>query len=777
MDPPLFSFLRHPAPLAPQNPSPSPDPISIPRAADLPTVISLLTDLATLAESTLKSVSDFLSLPPSSAAAAGDGFCRCPYDRNHRMPPESLFRHFLLCASAPGTPLLDLGFLDALRYPGSLKSEAELRTENSFVQSLPAPDADLCFSLDSQLGDLGSGFFYKDCPAVVTTPESDVATTFTLPGILSAECANFASDRDGESWVLGEGKIRILPSEYWALRCEVEAWNDFPVSYSYTVLRVMSSLNLVEERGLLKRWVISNSPQFGIVIDVAMREHIYLLLKLCLKVIGREACSSLKLFLDNERLCDPKSLNFECPRLVRSFRWLASQMSILYGEMNSKLFATGMLKESLVQTGSSLMLTSLRRENMENDGSIVINDACVDDTRCGSDEYKSYEDMKLENPSKDASRGQVFVSQVAAAVAALHEKSLLEKRIKALRFSQPHSKSQLILEHSYALARGFEERGKRPNYRPVLEHDGLFWHRAQNQDLGKAKTREELLAEERDYKRRRMSYRGKKAKRNPTEVIRDIIEEHMEEIKQAGGIGCNVKLSADAAIFPVNHDSQNDAISDLCKLQTSDLDDPDARRNTRHKESLDGDAIHSHRSNVNKDFLKSHSKLKYEQHEHWEDQDKSMHERWKNYGSSSSSSHKSLASSRDRIAHEKEHGAAVPPSSKYDSMNSGYFSRSRDHINQSTLTSKSSRREYDHISQDKSKERDRTFGRHRSESVTQDTFEDRYNPSDSYDDYHATYSNVSADSTYYSSGKVYNPREDGKYNHEQRSRRRSKDYK
>lgn len=38
-----------------------------------------------------------------------------------------------------------------------------------------------------------------------------------------------------------------------------------------------------------------------------------------------------------------------------------------------------------------------------------------------------------------------------------------------------------ILEHSYALARGFEERGKRPNYRPVLEHDGLFWHRAQNQ--------------------------------------------------------------------------------------------------------------------------------------------------------------------------------------------------------------------------------------------------------------------------------------------------------
>lgn len=37
-------------------------------------------------------------------------------------------------------------------------------------------------------------------------------------------------------------------------------------------------------------------------------------------------------------------------------------------------------------------------------------------------------------------------------------------------------------------------------------------------ETGKAKTREELLAEERDYKRRRMSYRGKKSKRNISEV-------------------------------------------------------------------------------------------------------------------------------------------------------------------------------------------------------------------------------------------------------------------
>lgn len=57
-----------------------------------------------------------------------------------------------------------------------------------------------------------------------------------------------------------------------------------------------------------------------------------------------------------------------------------------------------------------------------------------------------------------------------------------------------------------------------------------------NKDPNKIKTREELLAEERDYKRRRMSYRGKKMKRSTTQVMRDIIDEYMEEIKKVNGI-------------------------------------------------------------------------------------------------------------------------------------------------------------------------------------------------------------------------------------------------
>lgn len=38
------------------------------------------------------------------------------------------------------------------------------------------------------------------------------------------------------------------------------------------------------------------------------------------------------------------------------------------------------------------------------------------------------------------------------------------------------------------------------------------------QDTNRKKTKEEILAEERDYKRRRMSYRAKKVKRTPMQV-------------------------------------------------------------------------------------------------------------------------------------------------------------------------------------------------------------------------------------------------------------------
>jgi len=50
------------------------------------------------------------------------------------------------------------------------------------------------------------------------------------------------------------------------------------------------------------------------------------------------------------------------------------------------------------------------------------------------------------------------------------------------------------------------------------------------QEGNKAKTREEILAEERDYKRRRMSYRGKKLKRTTKEVICTMVLKFLQKL-------------------------------------------------------------------------------------------------------------------------------------------------------------------------------------------------------------------------------------------------------
>ena len=100
---------------------------------------------------------------------------------------------------------------------------------------------------------------------------------------------------------------------------------------------------------------------------------------------------------------------------------------------------------------------------------------------------------------------------------------------------------QLLVEHENAVRKATKEWKRHSDYKPILEQDGLICHRFSYQGTKREKTREESLAEVRDYKRQQMSYCGKKVKRTPAQVLQDIIEGHMEEIKIARRIGCFVK--------------------------------------------------------------------------------------------------------------------------------------------------------------------------------------------------------------------------------------------
>lgn len=260
--------------------------------------------------------------------------------------------------------------------------------------------------------------------------------TFTLPELLSVECADLVGIVDGDDGrngaVSGEC-VRLLPSEVWGVRREIGLWNDFPSSYSDALLPVVLSVEMVKEGDFLK-WMIANSPWHGVVIDVAMRDHIFLLFRLVLKAIVREAVQDVK---GKVLKMNSKNMNLECPNLVQTMMWLASQLSILYGEANGKLFAINLLKQWLFIVASGLMLF-VSEENVNESPSLKLVAGNVDG------DVKDIKNVKAQ-PSQmgtDNDETAIFVSQVAAAVAALHERSLLEEKIKFLR-SQPLPRYQL----------------------------------------------------------------------------------------------------------------------------------------------------------------------------------------------------------------------------------------------------------------------------------------------------------------------------------------------
>lgn len=168
------------------------------------------------------------------------------------------------------------------------------------------------------------------------------------------------------------------------MKRETEAWNDYPTLYSHSIHRAIlcfcSSTCRKELIDVISVWVIVNSPRYGVVIDVSVRDHILLLLRLCLKAITSEATGLVNTGIHE--------FSLKCPVLGQVLMWFGTQLSILYGEMNGKLFASHIFKLFILNSATN---------------SLMFSEEPIGSSR---DEHND---------------GEIFVSQVAAAVAALHE--------------------------------------------------------------------------------------------------------------------------------------------------------------------------------------------------------------------------------------------------------------------------------------------------------------------------------------------------------------------
>ncbi|CAH9080516.1 unnamed protein product [Cuscuta epithymum] len=564
---------------------PPPATTTTAEASDVQTALSTLNSLLRLSKTTLSSLSGIL---PTTFPSPATALIPCPFNPTHRLPPPSLFNHSLHCFPSSSSAELD-SLIQACRYPHSLHSSAE-GNNIQFNQSLHDPQAELCFSLENYSGFDPNSFLYSDCPGVVSFPSKDSSPPMlTLPSFLLSECSNFGKNSTIDPKKVPIDHTELLPSEIYAIRSEIESWNDFPCSYSYRVVRAMLRLEMISMCSL-PTWVIANSPKFGIVIDPAMSSHIVILLKLCLKAILSEAIglanAHMKLEGGEESILS--GCRLDCPILARVLVWLASHLSILYGETSGRLFAFNILTKCIFDELLEHSLFSGLPEATEISKLDIVNKDS-EEPQVSSNSNRSTKQNKGNNVGAGGlSKIMISVSQVAAAVAALHERSILEGKIRALQNVQQLSAFQRNAEHEDMARRADEERQKRPDYKALIDHDGLPWHRSHNQETNKTKTREELLAEERDYKRRRMSYRGKKLKRSTTQVMRDIIEEYMESIKQAGGVDCLTKGEA-----------HNDANSNKSQLESS------LTREHPHHYMMES---HSHLESQSSDFRSGSSK-------------------------------------------------------------------------------------------------------------------------------------------------------------------------
>ncbi|XP_022746661.1 U11/U12 small nuclear ribonucleoprotein 48 kDa protein [Durio zibethinus] len=715
-----------PIPSLPQNTNPN-------CPCSLSTTLSSLTSLLSLSRQTLNSHSTLTESLNSNLVS-------CPFNPNHLLPPESLFSHSLHC---PSTQSLNL---DLPNYRNTLKTPSNLHSQDTLFEDKQC--SELCLSLDDYFSDFGSNFFYKDCPGVVNLLDVDnYKKTFTLPGFLSVECVNFEGFKEGESKASEKKGLGVLASGLWETRREVERWVDYPASYSFNVVCGILGWKMVK-RSDFRKWVVSNSPWYGIVIDEYMGDHIVLLVRLCLKAVVREAIGLVEVGMEygeaEEKGSDVnlEMRMFECPVLLQVLIWLGSQLSVLYGEVNGKFFVINMIKQCILEGASRLLLFPSEEKVTV---SLKLGQESQSLDANGVKEIKHEEPIEqsnepVETVDETIGVGVIFVSQVAAAVAALHERCFLEEKIKRLRFSQPLSRYERMLEHAYVSERADAERKKLPNYRPIIDHDGLPRQASSNEGTSRTKTREEILAEERDYKRRRMSYRGKKLKRTTLQVMRDIIEEYTEEIKKAGGIGCFVKGTEEEGFLlsdsPVTYDHAVDA--DEHRKGTSNISES-ARGSPNHQKRRSHYDQHTRSTNFEDSSQNDFEQSRWFEHHDLEDARRSINKEKhrEEYHSGISKRHRSHGLSDDRRSRRRERDDAESTRAmRYESGRRSNISKYKDHKSSYSVSNSSDDfrlRRDDQKLDIRDRNRRSSYENQTSGSRAQNGFDDRYNPSESDD--------------------------------------------
>ncbi|EFJ14491.1 hypothetical protein SELMODRAFT_423671 [Selaginella moellendorffii] len=442
------------------------------------------------AEAILKDIQGAVDLPGSRSSSPGSVLLQCPFDYRHTMPARALLQHSLRCPASPlGLDDEAASLVASLRY---LRKEVPLEQQPEPPGVTQEETKEKIFFDPS-----GTKFWYRDAPGPVSADQplshQQQAGFPDLP-----DCIKLELEDDRQKLPTLEQLDTLLPSQCWLLQEEVKSWTSLPRSYSWNVLISILGMKIDKER--IAGWLLLNSVRHGVVLDPVLAHHLSGLVTLFLASIKREALGTW----NGDRISRHKVSQLNCPVLLESGNWLISQLFCLYQRPAAGAFILGLLQ--------NLLILSARHSAL--------------DKLSSSEQQHNDEDGR-----------QLARCDVEPVVEALQERTALECYLRARVYMSTLTNARCLDDYDVLVSKAAEERPQRSEYRPLLEHDGLGWQRSQAEDSSKSKTKEELLADERDYKRRRMSYKGKKVRRSASQVLRDIIESHMEQIVVAGGIG------------------------------------------------------------------------------------------------------------------------------------------------------------------------------------------------------------------------------------------------
>jgi U11/U12 small nuclear ribonucleoprotein SNRNP48 len=216
-------------------------------------------------------------------------------------------------------------------------------------------------------------------------------------------------------------------------------------------------------------------------------------------------------------------------------------------------------------------------------------------------------------------------------------------------------------------------------------------------------------------------------------ILRGIIDEHMEDIKQAGGLDCLVEEPGEIAQDMLKTSSDGGAHQGIFYPTSSSYDKTvlgsrlPSRENSPHTDSFGRVSSRGH------DTRDSYGNIRYENSRH-QYQNASDHEKGgiRKYESAMD---RGYSDHHENDTHKRNPNDESKYGHKYKKNISDYHSESSDRSTWSKQTPKSSEREYGGMSGNRSNDRTRSnHSRHRSMPVNKDQFSDRYDPQSRYSD-------------------------------------------